>query len=288
MIKTKYKQNLLIILIGCGLLLTGCGKHNYVETKKAQSPESVPMETMPEESSNTKPVTIITEKEQGTKRLTGKESAEDQSTAKRASSILRTYKEGNVTIQYPEISNTNYPDAEERINEQLKANALFIMKAYKVDQEKDNLSIDCDVISVDKNRVTAVYEGLYSADQAAYPINVYYTNSVDFSSVKNLKLDDYVDPNVVAEYILSGDFKLLSTTPELEGALKPYLQETNKETLTNILQKADFTNDSTSDSDLALFPESFSYEDKGSIIVSISVPHALGDFALISYSPETK
>ncbi|WP_124067472.1 hypothetical protein [Clostridium sp. E02] len=288
MIKTKYKQNLLTVMIGVGLLLSGCGNHNYVETKKAQSPASVPMETMSKESSNTKPVTITTEKEQGKESQTSTDNADEQPAAKRASSILRTYKEGNVTIQYPEISNTDYPDIEERINEQLRTNALYIMNAYEVDPDKDNLSINCDVISIDRNRITAVYQGLYYAKEAAYPNNIYFTNSVDFSSVKNLRLNDYVDPKVVVEAILSGDYQFLSATPEIEEALKSYLQETNKETLTRILQKADFTNASTSDSDLSLFPESFSYEDKGSIIVSISVPHALGDFAVISYSPETK
>ena len=36
------------------------------------------------------------------------------------------------------------------------------------------------------------------------------------------------------------------------------------------------------------FPEVFSYEEQGTIYVSIPVPHALGDYALIKYTPDTK
>lgn len=287
-IETKYNQNLFTVLISCGLLLSGCGNQNYVAANATESPASKPMESVSEESDNTKPVTIITEKKQEDLSHANKDNAEDQTADKRTSSILKTYKEGNVSIQYPVISNTGYPDKEEQINKQLKENAFFILKAYEVDPDKDNLSIDCDVISIDRNRITLVYQGLYSAKGAAHPTNVYFTNSVDLSLVKNLRLDDYVDPDIVAKYVLDGDYQFLSATPELKEALKSYLQETNPETLTKIFKQADFSNDSTSISDPSLFPESFSYEDKGTIIVSIPVPHVLGDFALIPYSPETK
>jgi hypothetical protein len=41
-------------------------------------------------------------------------------------------------------------------------------------------------------------------------------------------------------------------------------------------------------SDASVFPECFSYDDGGSIIFSIPVPHAAGDYALVSYTPEGK
>ena len=36
------------------------------------------------------------------------------------------------------------------------------------------------------------------------------------------------------------------------------------------------------------FPQSFSYENQGVIYMAVPVPHALGDYVIVSYTPDTK
>ncbi len=177
---------------------------------------------------------------------------------------------------------------EEKINALLKSNALEILKAYSVNEEKDSLSLTAKVNSVDRKRVTVIYTGLFSGDGAAHPVNVFFTNTVDLSLAKDLRLTDYVDPNALAETIRSDDCQLYDASPELTEALIPYLAQTSLETYSKMSQKADFPMEVASSGRTPAFPESFSYEDHGTIIVSIPVPHSLGDFALIKYTPETK
>ena len=42
------------------------------------------------------------------------------------------------------------------------------------------------------------------------------------------------------------------------------------------------------DKGLEGFPQAFSYENEGTIYISVPVSHAIGDFAIVSYTPDTK
>ena len=83
---------------------------------------------------------------------------------------------------------------------------------------------------------------------AAYPVSVFYTNTVDLNQVRNLGLSDYTDGYTMAGYVLA-DFPLASDT---------------------------------------VWPESFSYENHGTICFSVPVPHALGDYVIVAFDPSTK
>ena len=81
--------------------------------------------------------------------------------------------------------------------------------------------------------------------------------------------------------------------PHWKDELTKIKNDTDIETYTEMFRRADFPwkepKTTSKGSDEAVkFPEVFSYEDQGTIYVSIPVPHALGDYALIKYTPDTK
>ena len=71
-------------------------------------------------------------------------------------------------------------------------------------------------------------------------------------------------------------------TPEQEKAVKEYKSSQSIDIYNELFKKADFPLDS------GTFPESFSYEVQGELYISIPVPHALGDYAIVVFTPETK
>ena len=61
------------------------------------------------------------------------------------------------------------------------------------------------------------------------------------------------------------------------------LKAMDKTALTDILKACDFTSVSE-----GTFPQSFSYENQGDIYMVLPVSHALGDYAIVRYTPDTK
>ena len=86
----------------------------------------------------------------------------------------------------------------------------------------------------------------------------------------------------MAGYVMSDDCQFQGLTAEQEQAVKEYKAEQSVSAYQKIFQNADFPLKGDS------FPESFSYEVRGEIYLSIPVPHALGDYAIVVFTPETK
>ncbi len=177
---------------------------------------------------------------------------------------------------------------EDKINDLLKSNALEILKAYSVNAEEDSLTVECKIISADRKRTTAIYTGLYSAKGAAHPANLFYSNTVDMSLARDIGLKDFADPYTLAGYILSDDCQFYNTAADLTEELMAVRTETSLKSYTQLFQQADFPIQKKNSDGTPVFPESFSYEDHGTIIVSIPLAHALGDYALVKYTPATK
>ena len=116
---------------------------------------------------------------------------------------------------------------------------------------------------------------------ASYPVNVFYTCTVDLNKEVLLGLSDYADPYTMAGYILSDDCVLEKPSDSKEALESLKTQDIN--TLWGILKEADFTSETDS-----RFPESFSYENQGNIYISVPVPHALGDYVIVRFTPDTK
>ena len=211
------------------------------------------------------------------------ESTEQTDASSSVTANLETYTSGKVTIQYPVVSNLEDQELQEKINELLKNNALSVIDANEIDTENDQLDIQCSVISVNRSRLTATYGGTLNVQGAAHPTNLFYSNTVSMTQAADLGFSDFTDAYTMAGYVLSDDVQFLNLTSEELSAVLEYRSSLSLETLTEIFEGADFPLNQAGE-----WPQSFSYEKQGMICFSMPVPHALGDYVIVSYDPVTK
>lgn len=264
--------------------LSGCKKREQdnidissIHTSAAET-ETMAAETTKASPQETDPTGITIETETTANAETAAASTAGSNTT--ATKTI-TYESGKVKIQYPAIYNTGNTDRETSINRLIKNNALSIIDMYQLDEATDTLEIACEVVTADKKRLTIVYKGSLSSPDAAHPVNLFYTNTIDLNRSANIGFRDYVDPYTMAGYVLSGDCQF----PEASGTQLAELNKVKNETdimdYTAMFEQADFPFDTE-------FPAVFSYEKQGNIYFSIPVSHALGDYAIVRYTPDTK
>ncbi len=278
----KRAATILLLALSAACLVSGCKKKHRekVDLPGVETSETTP-ETMAEETTQKKP------EDRETSSAATQPSG--NSTTKKISSQIHTYTSGKVSIQYPSIDNLDDEKQSASIDELLKSNALSILDAWNIDDTKDALDIKCQVLSADRNRITAIYTGTATAQDAAQPIRIFYSNTVNVRKASNMSFRDFADPYTMAGYVLSGDCEFYNATPELMEAKNGYTIEQ----YTTLFDHADFPIKGDADAKTSLsaafgFPGSFSYEDEGTIFFSIPVAHALGDYAIVAYTPETK
>lgn len=191
---------------------------------------------------------------------------------------------GTISIQYPVVSNLSDPQTQKAVNELLFDNATAIAD-FVTAEGPGNIDITCKVVSVDRGRLTAVYKGTTQTQGSAYPTNVFYTNTVDLKQVKSLGFNDYSDAYTMAGYLMSDDVEFYQTAPDLTQALLDHRATMSVEQYTQLFDQADFP---LSSQEGAAFPESFSYTHEGVLYFSIPVPHALGDYAIVTFNIDGK
>lgn len=212
-----------------------------------------------------------------------KETQAGNDAAGNISYTLSTYTADGISIQYPVISNMGDQAKEEKVNQLLKDNALSLLKAWDTDSGKTAVSVTCQVPSITRKRVSALYSGTASAQGAAHPVNLFYSNTVDLNSCRDLGFDDYADPYTMAGYVLSDDVQFEGLSGDRLSAVLQERKNMDLDYYREIFEQADFPFDAAS-----TWPSSFSYEKQGEIYFSIPVSHALGDYAIVKFIPETK
>lgn len=189
----------------------------------------------------------------------------------------------SISVRYPTISNMSDKAKQEEINQLLKENALSVLQTLNVTSGNTELDISCQVPSISRKRITAVYTGTAYEDGAAHPVNLFYTNTIDLSSGKSLGFSDFADPYTMAGYVMSDDVQFDRLDGErLSGALAERAAM-DVSFYTELFEHADFPLD-----DSETWPASFSYEKQGEIYFSIPVSHAIGDYVIVKFIPETK
>ena len=275
----------LALTMAGAVLLTGC-KKNRREKIDLSNIQTTAAETMAPETSRapsaapetSAPLDRSTSGSSGTD--TGKKGGQ-ASAVKNISTKINTYTSGKISIEYPSVANLDDSLKAASIDTLMKDNALSILKAYGLDGARDALTVKCKVLSADRSRITAVYTGTCTKKDAAFPVNIFYSNTIDVGKADNIGFGKFADPYTMAGYVLSEDCEFSDVSPELAAKLMEYKNNTTIEAYTDLFNKADFPVRDT-------FPESFSYEQEGTIFFSIPVPHALGDYAIVKYTPDTK
>ena len=278
--KLKYTLAITLMALSTACLATGCKKkHDKIDLSGSQASEgtvqTAPASTTIAETESSSNITI----EPGIENAQSQGTSAGGSAAALSLSVQTdTYQNGNISIQYPVISDNSVKAG---INEHLKENALAILKAWEIDEARDTMNITCKILSATKNRITVRYDGSVMTDDGMPPTAVFYTNTVNLSSGSDIGLSYLADPATLASYVLSDDCTFPEADAETIAAAKTFLKEENPAYYTGLFQNADFPYQGT-------FPECFSYEYEGSVYFSLPVPHALGDYILAAYTPENK
>ncbi|MBR5267301.1 MAG: hypothetical protein IKU20_03810 [Lachnospiraceae bacterium] len=265
---------LLAMLIVCAAVsLAGCKKDKDVDLSGIHT---TAVETTPVAESMAPETTAAIKIEAKETTAAGK----DASDALSVRSQIATEKNGKVTIEYPILSNLRDEKTTETVNSLIKDYATKLLADYNLNPEKDNVTIACDIISLDRSKAILSFTGSMMPEGAAHPTGLYYTMTVDLSKGTLQGLTDYADAYTMAGYILSDD--CIITKAEDKKAAKEYLETITIETLWETLKKCDFTSGSKE------FPQSFSYVNEGIIYISVPVPHAIGDYIIVEFHPEGK
>ena len=256
----KHNYILPMVLLTASMTVCGCtGRHEEMDLSGIHT--SAARETM---ASSTVAATAAPT----TAPETEKAPENSGAAAANVSAKVETYKDtekGSISIQYPVVSNLSDQKIQEQVNELLLTNATSIVDAMAA-EDPVTLDITCKVVAVDRSRLTAVYKGTCQVQGGPYPTNVFYTNTVDLKQAKSLGFNDYSDAYTMAGYVMSDDVEF-------------YQQ------YTQMFEQADFP---LGTSEEMSFPESFSYTHEGVLYFSIPVPHALGDYAIVTFNMDGK
>lgn len=259
------------LLLAGVCLFTGCKSKNKLDISSSHT--SAPAETMADTAA------VTTEAQTKASETTEVPAQSGSAQTSGFTTTLSTYSSGKVSVEYPIVSKMEDSAAEASVNKLLKDNALSVIKANGVDEGKDTLAVKCKVLSIDRKRITAVYTGKLGASQ---PVSLFFTNTVDLSKAENVGFSTYADPYTMAGYVMSDDCQLYNLPAETAAKVKEHIKGQSVDYYNTLFKNADFPlKDST-------FPESFSYERQGEIYFSIPVPHTLGDYAIVKFTPETK
>jgi len=269
----------LTVALFAAVSLSGCKSKDNADLSGIHSTEA---ETMTTTTAAPKETTKAAEtKEETTAAEAETKKGADASTALSVRSKIATEKTGKVSVEYPILSNLRDAKTTDAVNALIKENALRILTDNEIDSAADTVSVTCNIISLDRSKAVLSYEGSMMKNGAAYPVNVFYTTTVDLNKATLSGLSDYADPYTMAGYILSDD--CIITKPSDSKDAMEYLKSQDINDLWAILRSCDFTSTETEG-----FPQSFSYENQGSIYMAVPVTHALGDYVIIRFNPDTK
>ena len=287
-----------ILILGYGAVIGGCGKeHEKIALESTEASVEATMEASTETSSaaeiTTAPETTASSEHSGSENSAG---AQDVIKPNAVTYTTAAYTSGKISIQYPVMEHLD--ESQSAVNDLIRLNALSAVDAYATNPETDSLEVKCQVLAADKSRITIVYTGTAMAANAAYPVNVLYSSTIDVRNVSNLDLPVMADPKILAEYVMSeecvysGSFGGGTASSSVDGkasvdkdmaaALASLHAERGTGWYTAQFNAADFP--AAADE----FPSCFSFEKDGDIYVSIPVPHALGDYVVAVFTPENK
>lgn len=263
------RKKLWVVLAGITVIAAGCTSQKEVEN--TPSPTTQTEEERSENSAEKETPNSIEEKPPLTK-----DRLPDEQEEKVESYQIKTtlYHSGNLTIQYPQLTEMTDTSREKEMNELLKTEAIKFVTQY-VDSDS-SLNMEYQVTMNTQDTLSVLYTGDYNGGM--YPTHLLFTTNIDLQSGEKRRLSNVASIN--EEFI--NEFKQspyidrdqpTSPNKELEAAVLEYLNRFNQQELIAALEQAD--QPSMEDNPYGIY----SYFEKDHLIVSIQVPHALGDHA---------
>ncbi len=199
--------------------------------------------------------------------------------------VTERYEQDKILIAYPQFEKIEKELSAEKINEQIKQDALKILEFYEVIKE-DTLEVSYEIKGSFKTDISIVYKGYYLKKGDSYPINIIYTSNLELKNASRHNLADRVDLEQMAQNIVDGKYQIVEKDKrEFSEAIEQEIMRYTKEEWIENLKKTDFRETS-----YEAYPEWFSYwEWKGKERIDyfiIPMIHALGDYVIIQVEGE--
>ncbi len=249
------KKALSILFVGLMVLLTamsvsGCGR--LAEEKLPEAEEKAGEAS----SNNGEPL--------GAR---GYATPSSDSSGGRGETESRLYEKDEIKIRYPQFNRSADSAWEAKINELIRREAMKGADYFEGAEGKVHVEVDYKIALQTQEQLSLIFSGLGYVEDAAYPINLFYTLNLDLASGTRLRLTDLVRVDeAFAKYFAEGGFEPVNT--ELEPHYRDYFSGVSVKEWVQRLLNAD--------------PEdirdgTFSYLTKDSLGISISLIHAMGD-----------
>ncbi len=184
--------------------------------------------------------------------------------------IDETYTEKGITIKFPQLTKVNNPTKADSINKAIQENirgTLDSLKSEGKDMGALTLDLNCETGGYGNKVLSISYQGYANFAQAFYPTNVYYTQNIALGDdVQTISLKEIFTINdFFVERFKKGMYSSSRTDLDLEKSgvnLQEVIeQQYSNQDLIKLFQNAEAKYRLT----------------KSGIIISIEVPHALGD-----------
>ncbi len=241
------KKIFLIVLLMMTVLMYGCGNSNSSSNSS--------------NSSNSTTATSNTNKASDTN------STSDTVTTSNAKYTIEKaiYKDKNIQINYPQISNLGDSDKQKKINEIIKTEALSGLNDYKENIANLTFNLNYEIKYKGSDFLSIVYLGTTYVTNGMHPNNVIQTTNIDLVKTNSIMLSEIAQSasEKFSSKILAGKYKPYSSDLNLEdgGNLKSILDGFDSSSLMLMLKQ-----------NTAKF-----YLTKDSLGVSIETMHAAGD-----------
>lgn len=253
------KKIALITVTSIGILLSGCGNTSTTH-QSTPTTTTAPAVVTPDPATSTAPSSNVETKNQP------------------YSITTATFSQDNIKIQYPQIIGLGDDSREKVINDLIKNDVLngqveAPIKAYQdATNAKVKLTLDLkyQVTMNTAELLSVVYTGYSLIEGSAHPTEDIYAISIDLKNTAKLKLSDFItmDTNLAQ--------KIKQSTAVTNDSVKNGM---NKNILIEAIQSID---DQTLIQGLKnQWAYNAFYVTPNSLVVSVEVAHAIGDYALV-------
>lgn len=277
------KKLIVISLLSLSFFMVGCTNNNEVKNTSANVSTQSNKAPQTQQLNNTDTTKNSTDS-QG--KAGGNSSSENKGTTQNSNQAAEVYqlnsnvyKNQNITINYPQITGLGDSNKQSVINELIKNDVVsYVNKNIAGDS---NLTLNYIVKLQASDLLSIQYSGVASRSNSAHPSNIFYTTNIDVKNGKKPRLSDFVQVNQdLVKAFKKGQYVNFQSrySKEQQAEIVKYVNDNisanNLIKYFNEADSLDIENVNTS--------STFSYLTKDSIVISVNVPHALGDHAEFS------
>lgn len=189
------------------------------------------------------------------------------------------YELGTVNIKYPVIlvegqEQVAYTSIH-AINEIIKDDALSILTNYSINDGTDSVNVDYSIFIDGDGNISVKFSGDAMYSNAAHPSVLEYTSNVNvYSGTRFKPISDDKLSQITAHFEVGKDYEVCSDETDIKEAVEDYLREYDMSMLASELNNMDFDDDRQT-------PYTYSYQDEDGVYIIISVPTAIGQYAIL-------